>query len=66
MNNFSLSEFIEDIRIEFYKRLDQKTNWGRNEVNSHLDQAIKEICLKVLSEKVTPINDISTKQILND
>jgi len=46
-------KFISILREEFFKRLAQKTGWGRNEIIKIFNEAITEASLRLLDE-LTP------------
>jgi len=43
-------KFISILREEFFKRLAQKTGWGRNEIIKIFNEAITEASLRLLDE----------------
>ena len=41
-------ELIKKIREIFYSKLQEKTNWGRNDVKTLLEKSISEAVLEML------------------
>ena len=37
-----IQTFIDQLRANFYRRLERKTNWGRNELKLEFEQAVSE------------------------
>ena len=50
--------FIAILREEFFKRLKQKTGWGKNEVMEIFNEAITEAALRLLDKETE--NDSKT------
>lgn len=46
-----ISEYRQNLRDEFFKRLERKTGWGKEEVKKEFDQAGEVIILEMLEEK---------------
>ena len=50
MDENKLSTIIEMVADRFRKRLQRKTNWGRNEVQLELQKAISSVLADLLDE----------------
>lgn len=44
--------FIETLKENFKKRLQQKTNWGKNEVIQEFEKALIEVIVEFLNESL--------------
>ena len=45
-----ISDYRQHLRDEFYKRLERKTGWGKEEVKKEFEQAGEAVILKLLEE----------------
>ena len=43
-------QLVNNIREIFYSKLQEKTNWGRNDVKTLLDNSISEAVLEMLDD----------------
>lgn len=51
MNNFT--KFQNDLQENFFKRLEKKTGWGKEEVKKEYIEAKSEVTMKTLDDNMT-------------
>lgn len=44
------NKIIDKIREKFYKRVDGKTGWGKNELKAEFEKAIADALAEILTE----------------
>lgn len=45
-----ISDYRQKLRDEFYKRLERKTGWGKEEIKKEFEQAGETVILEMLEE----------------
>ena len=56
-------ELLDAIRTEFYKRIEAKTGWGKDQVKAEFEQSANTVLAEALDRKCNP-DCVPTGQIL--
>ena len=52
MEGYNISEIIEAMRVKFFKRIESKTGWGKEQLKQEFEHSMTEVLVDLINKRI--------------